>query len=161
MSRFISTELNFVKLDSNVFFTFNDEVIEGKIINVNVQIEDPDCEHYETNIYAISTGDGIDEYYEDINEQDIFSSKELALKSLEGEFENDEDLEMSSLNILHLPVGEQVIFRTCESIITQGIIGFETYIHLCGDDELDVQYAIQFLTDPNHYTHVSIEDIIL
>lgn len=148
MSRFTTTPLFFIELGTKVYFVFDGKVINGTITSSMVKFSEDSL-----NYYSI-VGTHEDEYYKEIGEDMIFSSKTLAEDHIKGVSKDDIKLEnsMTILNVMHIPINQQVIINNVYDS-TQGIIDNGSYVHIHGEDKLDVVYSVASIRNPNNSSY--------
>jgi hypothetical protein len=159
MSRFTTTPLFFIKLGTKVYFVFDGKVIKGTITSSMVKFSEDSLNYYsivgtheDSLNYNSIVGTDEDEYYEEIGEDMIFSSKTLAEDHIKGGMSKDDiklENSMTILNVMHIPINQQVIINNVYDS-TQGIIDNGSYVYIHGEDKLDVVYSVASIRNPNN-----------
>ena len=153
--KFEQTGFRHITLDSEVFFVSNNEVIKGKVMDVTLRLN----HNFNLNKYTFLVDEIYD--YHDIFETDIYFSEDVALKSITDKTTSNLGIrsDYSFIELLHLPLGKQVIFKLGD-IVSQGIIGEDSYVIINNSDELLVNYGIDLIHKKNVCYMCTILDII-
>lgn len=153
--KFEKTGIRYIKLDSEVFFVSNNEVLKGKVMDATIKLDF----NFNLNKYTLLVDEIYD--YHDIYESDIYFSKEFAEKSISDvtTLELGQRNDYSFIELLHLPIEKQVIFKFGNTV-SQGIISEDSYVIINDSEELDITYGIDLIHKKNHCVFCSILDIV-
>lgn len=159
---FIKNSFRYITIGSKVKFVHEEQVLDGVIKDVTINLEHPynDNRKY-MNVHKYFLV--VDEIYQyqNIHESEIFFLGSLAERKLAGEIIpiSKDALGYTTTELLHLPLGKHVVFKQGD-IISQGIIGNDSYLVINDSDALDITYGIDLIHKENVCCMCSILDII-
>jgi hypothetical protein len=152
---FEKTALRYINIGSEVFFVSNNEVLKGKVMNVTLGLD----RMFKNNKYSLE----VDDIYKfnNIKEENIYFSEKSAESSILDKtiFELGQRPDYSFIEIVNLPLGKSVIFKLGD-ILSQGIIGTDSYIIINDTDTLDVTYGVDLIHKKDVCCFCSILDIV-
>lgn len=154
---FVTSSFRYITIGSKVKFVFEKQVLDGVIKDVTINLDT----HNYVNVHKYSLV--VDEIYQyqNINGTEIFFLSSLAERKLAGEFirSSKDALAYTITELLHLPLGKHVVFKQAD-IVSQGIIGNDSYVVINDSDALDIAYGIDLIHKQNVCCMCSILDII-